>query len=119
MRPFHALTPFNEAKRTIMDNIYPVEVTEKMRLEDCLWRVLAQDVIATLAHPPFDRSSMDGYAVRARDTFGASQFEPKIFQILGTQLAGSSSHFSIKANQCIQIATGAKMPQGADACGHN
>lgn len=106
---------FGEAKRIVMKNISPVESTEKVKLEDCLGRVLAQGVIATLAHPPFNRSAMDGYALRARDTFGASQFKPRIFNILGAQLAGSSSDFYVKANQCVQIATSARMPRGADA----
>jgi len=115
MRPFHALIPFGEAKRVIMESIFPPESTEEVRLEDCLGRVVAQDVVASLAHPPFNRSAMDGYAVRARDTFGASQSAPKVFNIIGTQLAGSSSDFQVRAGQCIQIATGARMPRGADA----
>jgi len=115
MRPFHALIPFGEAKRVIMESMFPPESTEEVRLEDCLGRVVAQDVVASLAHPPFNRSAMDGYAVRARDTFGASQSAPKVFNIIGTQLAGSSSDFQVRAGQCIQIATGARMPRGADA----
>lgn len=115
MRPFHALIPFSEAKRVIMESIFPTESTEEARLEDCLGRLMAQDVVARLAHPPFNRSAMDGYAVKARDTFGASQSAPKVFNIIGTQLAGSSSDFHVRAGQCIQIATGARIPRGADA----
>jgi molybdopterin molybdotransferase len=115
MRPFHALIPFSEAKRVIIDNIFLLESTEKARIENCLERVAARDVIATLAHPPFNRSAMDGYAVKARDTFGASQSIPRVFNIIGTQLAGGSSEFQVRAGQCVQIATGARMPRGADA----
>jgi molybdopterin molybdotransferase len=115
MRPFHALIPFSEAKRVIMESIFPTESTEEVRLEDCLGRVMAQDVIARLAHPPFNRSAMDGYAVKARETFGASRSTPRVFNMIGTQLAGSRSDFHVRAGQCVQIATGARMPRGADA----
>jgi molybdenum cofactor synthesis domain-containing protein len=115
MKPFHTLIPFEEAQRIILENIIPLERTERVKLGDSLGRVLAQDVVATLDHPSFDRSAMDGYAVRAEDTFGAGQFHPKVFTLVGIQYAGKDAKFTVTADRCVQIATGAKLPQGADA----
>ena len=68
MRPFKRLLSSEEALKIIMDNIRPLERVEQVRIKDAAGRVLASDVVAGFNVPPFDRSSMDGYAVRAEDT---------------------------------------------------
>ncbi len=115
MKPFYTLLSFEQAKKLVEENIIPIEQTEIVSVEKALGRVMAQDVVAVIDHPPFTRSGMDGYAVRARDTFGAGELAPKVLELVGSLHAGDSSSQKVGAKQCIQIATGARMPSGADA----
>ena len=89
--------------------------SEEVKLEDSLNRVLAMDVIAPIDIPPFDRAAVDGYAVRARDTVGASELSPVRLEVVGTSRIGAKSRKSIRARQAVKIATGAPLPNGADA----
>ena len=117
MRPFGTLIPFEEAKRIIDANVAPIMRVETISIDDSLNRVLAEDIIATQNTPPFDRAAVDGYAVRARDIFNVSRLNPKIFNIVDVLYAGSTPkrRLAAGAGECIQVATGARMPQGADA----
>src|SRR5687767_15909934 len=85
--------------------------TEKVVLPNALGRVLAQDVIADSDLPPFDRSQMDGYAVRAADTESA----PVSLRIVGESAAGNGWHQKMKAGEAVRIMTGAPLPPGADS----
>jgi molybdopterin biosynthesis enzyme len=78
MRLFRALLSYEEAKTVIDSHIDTINRTETLQIDEAVNRVLAEDFIAMADVPPFDRASMDGYAVRARDNFGAGQFKPKI-----------------------------------------
>jgi molybdopterin biosynthesis enzyme len=98
-----------------MENTRSIERTEKIRVEDSNNRVLAEDITAKLDVPSYDRAAMDGYAVIAEDTFGAGQFSPKELRIIGEIFAGSVPEHSISPGECMQIATGAMLPEGADA----
>jgi len=115
VKPFGALLPFEEAKRVIDANIKPITRTEIVNIDDSLGRVLAEEVVATLSTPPFDRAAMDGYAVKARDTFNSSQLNPKVLDLVGELRAGETPQKRVNAGECIQIATGAMMPKGGDA----
>ena len=115
MRPFGTLLSFEEAQRIIDSNIEPITRVETINIDDFLNRTLAEDIIATRNTPPFDRAAMDGYALKARDTFGVSRQNPKIFNIVDVLYAGAMPKKRLSSGECIQIATGAKMPQGADA----
>ncbi len=115
MRPFGALLPFEEAKRVVGENIKPITRAEVINIDDAPGRVLVEDVVATSSIPPFDRAAMDGYAVKARDTFDSSRLNPKVLDITGELPAGEISRKRVNSGQCIQIATGAMMPGGADA----
>ena len=115
MKPFGALLPLDEAKRIIDANIKPITRTEIVNIDDSLGRVLAEEVIASLSTPPFDRAAMDGYAVKARDTFNSSQLNPKVLDLIGELHAGETPQKRLNTKECIQIATGAMMPKGADA----
>jgi len=68
-----------------------------------------------LSTPPFNRAAMDGYAVKAKDTFDSGQFSPRVLELVGEIHAGGMPKQRVNAGQCIQIATGAMMPGGADA----
>ena len=115
MKPFGALLPFEEALKVVDENITPNTRTEIIDIDDASGRVLVEDVTASLFSPPFNRAAMDGYAVRAEDTLGASQDTPSILEMVGEIHAGDTPDAVVGAGQCIQIATGAMMPEGADA----
>ena len=78
-------------------------------------RVLAEDVKSLLSSPPFDKSAMDGYALRAEDSFGHSQTNPAHFKIKDRIGAGQMSSVTIKKNEAVKIATGAPIPEGTTA----
>jgi putative molybdopterin biosynthesis protein len=89
---------------------------EEVRLSDALGRVLAKDVIAAIDVPGFDRSNVDGFAVRAADTFGASEEQPRILQLNSEVLVpGTMPGQPIQRETATAIATGAVIPRGADA----
>ncbi len=115
MKPFGALLSFEEAKRVVDENVRPITRTEKINIDDASGGVLAEDIVATLSTPPFDRAAMDGYAVKARDTFDSGQFNPRVLDLVGELHAGDAPQQRVSTGQCIQIATGAMMPGGADA----
>jgi molybdenum cofactor synthesis domain-containing protein len=115
VRPFGALLSYEEAKRVVDENIEPVMDTEMASLDDASGRVLAEDIVAKLSIPPFDRAAMDGYAVKAKDTFDSGQFDPRILKLVGEVNAGEVPKQRLNSGECIQIATGAMMPRGADA----
>jgi molybdopterin molybdotransferase len=115
MRPFKRLIPRMEALEAILGRVTRIERTEEVPLQAADGRVLARDMVAGFNVPPFDRSSMDGYAVRAEDTYGASQFNPRRLRLLGVQHAGELFEGEIVSGSCVQVATGSPMPRGADA----
>jgi molybdopterin molybdotransferase len=94
-----------------------VEVLEPERkpILDCLGQVLAEDVYSTIDIPPLDNSAMDGYALRAKDTRGASESSPRYLVVVGEVAAGSLPTKEVKPETAIRIMTGAPLPRGADA----
>ena len=78
-------------------------------------RVIAQDVTSNLDSPPFNRAAMDGYAVKAEDTFGHSDKNPAQLKIMDKISAGEKSKVLLKTGEAIKIATGAPLPSGANA----
>ena len=87
---------------------------EEVPLEDARGRVLAERIDAQLDVPGFDRASMDGYAVRARDTFGADETDPELLDLVGTVHAGVEPDVEVGEGEAVEISTGAVMPPGAD-----
>jgi molybdopterin molybdotransferase len=88
---------------------------EEVALLECTGRVLAEDVSARVDVPSFPRSAMDGYALRGEETFGASEYAPIAFELIGTALPGEAFGGDLGKNQAIRIMTGAPVPAGADA----
>ncbi len=115
MRPFTNLIPFEDAKRIVLENVKPIEDVEEVNLLDALGRVLAEDIISPINVPPFARAAEDGYAVRAEDTYGAGQYAPKEFKLVGEINTGEYKEIKVGKGECIRIATGAMLPEGADA----
>jgi molybdopterin molybdotransferase len=101
--------------REIIEEFEIIVEKEIIDLEDGNTRVLAQDLRVMINVPPFNRSAMDGYAVIAKDVSKASESNPKYLKVVGEVNAGSISKHYLKFGEAIQIATGAKMPSGADA----
>jgi len=88
---------------------------EDLRIEDCLDRVLAEDVMAGENLPALDRSCMDGYAVRAADTFGASEGNPGYLELARSAAIDEIVSRPLRPGECMGIATGGSLPPGADA----
>lgn len=115
MRPFKSLTPLPDARRIIIENIREIERVEVVKIEDALNRILASDIISEIDVPSFHRASMDGFACIAEDTFNAEQFSPKVLRVVDVVHAGSIPRKGVKRGECIRIATGAMLPDGANA----
>ncbi len=115
MRPFTKTLPFDEARRLVLEAAVAIERTETMRIADADGRVAAEDVAVIVDVPPFDRAAMDGYAVIAEDTAGAGPDAGRLLTSVGRVLAGQVPARPIGRGECIEVATGAPMPAGADA----
>src|SRR5690348_1632231 len=102
------MIPISKAFRIVDRHILPLG-TEKIRLQDVVGRVLAEDVVADMDLPPFHRSQMDGYAVKAADTTSA----PVTLKIVGESAAGRGWDGKLKTGQAVRIMTGAPVPAGA------
>ena len=89
--------------------------TERVALGDARGRVLAERIDAEVDVPGFDRASLDGYAVRARDTFDAGEASPVVLERLGTVHAGEAPATTVEPGGCVEVSTGAVLPPGADA----
>ncbi|HZI80679.1 MAG TPA: gephyrin-like molybdotransferase Glp [Vicinamibacterales bacterium] len=115
MRPFQSTIPLTEAQDIISAAIRPLDRTETVPLSEVRGRVLARDVLAPADVPPFARAAMDGYAVRAADTTGASRDTPVLLRRIETIYTGQMPVQAVAAGLCSEVATGAPMPDGADA----
>ena len=110
----HVKTP-EEVLALIETEFAPVAGTEFVSLSQAMGRVLAEDIAATEYVPDFDRSTVDGYAVRARDTFGCSDAIPAILPLQGEVLMGEGAEFDLNVEECVAVPTGGAVPRGADS----
>ena len=115
MRPFKETISLDEARAIIDRAIVPIVRVERVSLEHASGRVLAETVTSSADVPPFARAAMDGYAVRAEDTAGASRTTPRALRCIEKVFTGQLAVQAVGPGQCIEIATGAPMPAGADA----
>lgn len=88
---------------------------ERVSFDEAYQRVLAEDVKAKINVPPFDRAAMDGFAVRAEDTFGAEENDPNELKVVGSIEIGSESRIEVGAKEAAEISTGTPIPKNADA----
>jgi molybdopterin molybdotransferase len=114
MRGFATRHDVDEALILLEQRITPLP-SEAIGLDEGLDRVLAEDIVAAIDVPHFDRSAVDGYGVRARDTFGASDYNPIPLTLQGEILPGRALDITLGAHQAVRIMTGAPLPAGADA----
>ena len=110
----HVKTP-EEVLALIETEFSPIAATQTVALADAMGRVLAKDIAATEYVPDFDRSTVDGYAVRARDTFGCSDAIPAIVPLQGEVLMGEGAEFELNTEECVAVPTGGALPRGADS----
>ncbi|MFQ6104801.1 MAG: gephyrin-like molybdotransferase Glp [Candidatus Glassbacteria bacterium] len=115
MRPIKSLISIDEAISLIDENTLPIERTESVDLTEAAGRVTSRGIRSRIDIPPFDRAAMDGYAVKAEDSFGASKQSPVRLKLLGKIHAGEVPETRVVRGACLQIATGAVMPEGADS----
>ena len=108
------LESLTNALKLINDHQKLMEI-EEIPIGETHKRVLAEDVMAYHDSPPFDKSAMDGFALKGENTFGASQSAPKEFKVIDAIGAGDFSSKTVGENEAIVIATGAPIPEGADA----
>ena len=115
MRPFAHTLPFPEALNLVMAAAAPILREEVVAAGDAIGRVAALDVRSAVDVPPFDRAAMDGYAVIAADTAGARPDAPARLRRVARLFSGDTPSHAVTAGTCVEIATGAPMPAGADA----
>jgi molybdopterin molybdotransferase len=114
MKGFAERADVEEVERFLTSHARPLEA-EAVPLDDCIGRVLAEQVRARVNVPGFARSAMDGYAVRGEESFGASDYDPIAFRILGESMPGRPFEGSVGKGEAVRIMTGAPLPDGADA----
>ena len=111
---FSKLTSLEDAIKALNNRI-KLGPNEKIKIINALNRILANDIESNIDIPPFERSAMDGYAIKAEDTFGASPKNPKKIKLIGKIEIGEFSNCEIEKGEAIRISTGAAIPKGANA----
>ena len=113
---FKELLTLEEAGSRLLEHYKPrPRGFEEVPLHEAHGRVLAEDVFSTIDVPGFDRATMDGYALRANDTFGAEEDKPVRLRVTAHVEAGDRPTVKAAFGEAVEIATGAPMPEGADA----
>jgi molybdopterin molybdotransferase len=111
---FNVRTPA-DALHTLLARLPQREALEEIPTRDALDRVLAQDLCSPADLPSFRRSTMDGFAVRAADTFGATEGLPAYLDLVDEVFMGQAPTRALGSGECARIATGGMLPEGADA----
>lgn len=98
----------------LMDN-FPSLDTEVVEIKETLHRIVAEDILSPINLPDFNRSTVDGYALKAKDTFGAQACLPAILEVVGEVNMGMPADIKLDDGQAVRIPTGGMLPLGADA----
>lgn len=114
MRGFRERASVEDARAAALAGVETL-TAETVSLERCWGRVLAEDVVSRFDVPAFRRATMDGYAVRAEDTFGASAYGPTRLKVVGESMPGTTPGALATDKGALRIMTGAPVPDGADA----
>ena len=115
MRPFQSMISLDDAQAQLAAAVRPLGRVETVPLAHLAGRVVAHDVVAATNVPPFARAMMDGYAVRAADTTGATHDSPRSLTRVGRVFTGEVMTRAVGVEECAEIATGAPLPPGVDA----
>lgn len=118
-KPLFKVSTPEEAIKVLKDHLDIQKIIQKNReivnIKDSLHRILAEEIISPCNIPGFNRSTMDGYAIKAEDSFGASESLPSYLKIIGEIKMGSKSEFKINPGEAVKISTGGMLPEGANA----
>jgi len=109
------LLSVEEAQELILQSVQPLSEAVEMSLLEAEGRALAEDIVSPVHIPPFDNAAVDGYAVIAEDTAGASAQSPARLRVVGAVNAGEVAHFAVGRGEAARVMTGAPVPAGADA----
>lgn len=112
---YKKLVKFHDAVKTALEVIDPITGTEKVDLFDSVGRILSENVYAPRNNPPFNRATMDGYALRASTVRNASPDSPAVLKISGESFIGEARKTLGEEGSCFKISTGAIVPAGTDA----
>ena len=124
MPEFLTLLPPDEAREKLLSHLSSLRHgsgqagivdSETVGVDLSLGRVTAEDIFAPHPLPEFSRSTVDGYAIRAKDTFGATDSLPAYLNLIGEVPMGDSPPFEVNSGQCALIHTGGMLPKNADA----
>lgn len=113
-KEFRELTSVEDA-RALVDRIRVQPGITILPIEEASGHILAEDVLSGVDVPAFNRSVKDGYAIRAKDSYKASEPEPQELKLIGAIPAGCKDSFFVDDGEAIEISTGAPIPDGADA----
>lgn len=102
------------ALQIIYESVNQISDTEKVNIEEARGRIIGEDIYAPINQPPFNRSPLDGYALKSEDTLGASKNNPIKLKVIDEVFAGGNINTILKNKQAIRIMTGAEIPEGAD-----
>src|SRR5438874_8265180 len=105
----------DEANRRLAAHLRPAVRSERVAVAEALDRVTAEDLHAPADLPAFPRSTMDGYALRAADSFGASESLPAYLEVAGEVPMGQPARVALRRGQVAKVHTGSMLPEGADA----
>jgi len=109
---FKVQTPDQLYKK--LDRFKPLS-SETVSIKDALRRVLAEDVVSSMNLPEFPRSTVDGFAMKAKDSYGASEKNPVLLSVIGEIPMGEISNTEVNEGEAVRVATGGMIPNGADA----
>ncbi len=115
MNDLLTVRPPSEAFAELAGRLHAVKGVDSVDTLDALGRIVAQAVTARETLPAFTRATMDGYAVRAADTFGASETSPAYLRLSGEVTMGNVATCSVESGTAVRVHTGAMLPPGADA----
>ena len=115
MREFFDVVPPSEALAALLDRLDVSVEAETAPASQTLGRITAREIVATEDLPSYPRSAMDGYSVRSRDTFGASESLPAYCRVVGEAPMGAQPAVSLAAGQAAAAYTGGMLAEGADA----
>jgi molybdopterin molybdotransferase len=115
MPEFLTLLPPDSAREKLLSQLTPLGLTTVIETESALGRVSAEDILAPHPLPAFPRTTVDGFAVRSRDTYGVSESLPGYLKLIGEVPMGDTPAFEVGPGQCAIIHTGGMLPAGADA----
>lgn len=113
MKEFFKVTDLKQVLKYAAD--FPCVETEEIPLHETPGRILAADIVSDINLPDFMRSTMDGYAVLAQSTFGASEGNPAYLNVKGEVSMGTVPSFTVKTGEAADIPTGGMLPEGTDS----